>query len=277
MLRKIDFLLITFVLCLSVHSPLASSKTDTNIWRAFDPDSQIIVDHTAWQSLLGKYIEPDAEGVNRFGYGVVTDADYVLLDSYIKMLSDVEVKALNKHEQLAYWINLYNAVTVRLVIDRYPTTSIRKLGRGFFAFGPWDELLVKVGGEQLSLNDIEHRIIRPVFNDNRIHYAVNCASIGCPNLAIDAYVGEKIDAQLNTAACEFVQHPRALRFEDNRLRLSSIYKWYIDDFGGEVKTLLPHLMACAKGKTLEKLQLLKPTRRNVVYQYDWNLNDNVRK
>ena len=144
------------------------------------------------------------------------------------------VSSLNRGEQLAYWINFYNALTVQVILDHYPTDSILdiKISPGFFSIGPWDKKLVTVEGEELSLNDMEHRILRPIWRDPRIHYGVNCASIGCPNLLTTAYTADNVDGLLTENAVAYVNHPRGASLQNGALTVSSIYDWFEEDFGG---------------------------------------------
>ena len=142
------------------------------------------VDHGAWGMLLKAYVKPDSSGLNRFDYQHVSSADREALRGYIKGLGKVAVSKLNRSEQYAYWINLYNALTIDVVLTHMPVNSIRDIdiSPGLFASGPWDKKLIAVDGIEVSLNDIEHRILRPIWQDPRVHYGVNCASVGCPNL-----------------------------------------------------------------------------------------------
>ena len=152
-------------------------------WTAYDAASSETVDHSLWAGFLSMYVVNADDGVNKIAYGDVSDAQHAKLKRYIALLSQSSVSRLAKAEQLAFWINLYNALTVDVVLDHYPVESILDIGisPGLFASGPWGKKLVAVEGEALSLDDIEHRILRPIWRDPRIHYAVNCASIGCPN------------------------------------------------------------------------------------------------
>lgn len=147
--------------------------------------------------------------------------------------------------------------------------SIRKIKFGFFSFGPWDEKLTKVNDEPLSLNDIEHRILRPIWQDNRIHYAVNCASISCPNLASAAYTSANTESLLQEGAINYVNHPRGVTFEGKDLMLSSIYDWYQVDFGGSEGGVLKHLLKFAKPELAGRLN---GHAGDIDYRYDWNLN-----
>src|SRR5260370_17798050 len=124
---------------------------------------------------------------------------------YIEQMDGIRVGAFRRAEQLAYWVNLYNSLTVDLVLDRYPVSSIRDIAisPGLFSSGPWDKALIRVEGEPMTLNDIEHRILRPIWQDARLHYVLNCASLGCPSLPPIALTPQN--------ATHFTQ-PRALPF-----------------------------------------------------------------
>ena len=145
---------------------------------------------------------------------------------------------------------------------------------GLFADGPWDKELVAVEGERVSLNDIEHRILRPIWRDPRIHYAVNCASVGCPNLYAEAFTGDRLEAQLDSAARAYVNNPRAARVEDGKLVVSSLYIWFGEDFGGDDRAIIAHLKRYADQPLTERLGGLKAIAD---HDYDWELNDQAAK
>lgn len=239
-------------------------------WTATQADSSRTIDHSEWQRFLDSYLQRDRFGQHYFAYRQVSEADARQLKRYLTRLGDARPRDLNRNEQMAYWLNLYNAATVDLILDHYPVDSIRKIKGGWFNTGPWDEPLVGVGDEQLSLNDIEHGILRPIWRDPRIHYAVNCASLGCPNLPARAVTAENLETQLETAARQFVNHTRGVRFEGNKLTLSSIYKWYSDDFGADQDELIEHLRQYAKPKLGARLD---GYRGRIDYDYDWSLNE----
>ncbi|MEO1088179.1 MAG: DUF547 domain-containing protein, partial [Acidobacteriota bacterium] len=171
---------------------------------------------------------------------------------------------------MAYWINLYNVLTVKTVLEHYPVESIKDiaLAPAGAGGGPWDAPLVEVLGRALSLNDIEHRILRPIWADERIHYAVNCAALGCPNLAAVPFTGRTLDGLLDRAAEAFINHPRAVRFDGGRLVLSSIFDWYGVDFGDR-EELLEHLAEHARPPVDEQLETFSG---EIVFEYDWDLN-----
>ena len=239
-------------------------------WETHDPASRAIVDHDTWDRLLQRYVQIDEEGINRVDYAALNQTGRGDLDDYIASLTAQPVSKLNREEQLAYWINLYNALTVQTVAQAYPVDSIRdiKLSPGLFSSGPWDKKLITVEGVELSLNDIEHRILRPLWDDPRIHYGLNCAALGCPNLARIAYTGMNTDRQLDAGARRFVNSPRGAWFKNGRLGVSSIYAWFKEDFGGDDVSILAHLKTYADPGLRAQLDGIKKIRR---HEYDWSL------
>ena len=240
-------------------------------WREHNPDSTIRIDHSRWASFLEDHVHAYPDGINRVSYNQISDWDISYLYGYIQSLSKISVSQLSRDEQLAFWINLYNALTVRTVLEHYPVVSIRDIdiSSSFFSSGPWDGKLIEIGNEPISLNDIEHRIIRPLWKDPRAHYALNCASLGCPNLQPMPFQAETLYAQLDMAAFEFINHPRAIQLKNGRLIASSIYKWFKDDFGGNDKAVLNHLSRYAD-PALKKI--IAAQNKIQDFEYDWKLN-----
>ena len=229
------------------------------------------MDHSAWGAFMDEYLVTDhPTGVNRVRYGAVTGADRQSLQNYLDRLQGITVTDLNRDEQLAYWINLYNAATVDLILDNYPVNSIREIKPGVFDSGPWDMELLRVEGVALTLNDVEHRIIRPIWKDERIHYVVNCASIGCPNLYPEPLTADNWQRIFEESATAYTNHPRGVRFERNRLVLSEIYNWYVADFGDDLEGVIEHLVTYVDADTAERLQDFDG---RVQYEYDWDLNE----
>jgi len=239
-------------------------------WAQSDESNADKIDHTRLQKLLDRYVEDNhPSGINRFDYGSVTDKDKQMLRTYISDMGSIDPRTYARAEQKSYWINLYNALTVKLVIDAYPVKSIKKTGKGFFSFGPWDDDVVTLQGQTLSLNNIEHGILRPLWKDNRIHYAVNCASLGCPNLQKQVFTATNTDALLDKAAKEYVNHSRGVRFKDGELVVSSIYDWYRADFGQSDSNVIKHLAKYAEPPLRQKL-----LRHSGGFDdaYNWQLN-----
>lgn len=241
-------------------------------WQVHDPASTISVDHNDWRQFLADYLSIDAAGVARVAYGRVTGESRALLRDYIGRLSSTAAAGLNRNEQMALWINLYNAATIDVVLEHYPVATILDIDTspGLIADGPWDEKRLSMDGERLTLNDIEHRILRPVFGDNRIHFAVNCASVGCPNLAPEPYTATTLEAMLAAATRSYVNHPRGAHLDDDRLTVSKIFDWYADDFGGSEASVLAFIAARAEPPLAAALMARTGSLK---VAYDWALND----
>ena len=246
-----------------------SASELSDYWVEHSDDSEISVDHTQWNQLLTTYIE-EKDGLNLFRYGAFIPADKERLNQYLKFLQSVVVTNLNADEQFAYWINLYNALTIKVILDHYPVASIQDISYGLLSFGPWKEQLVTVEGFELSLDDIEHEILRPIFQDNRIHYAVNCASIGCPNLQTTAFTAGNLNDLLELAATQYINHPRGVTIIEDELIVSSIYDWYAEDFGYDDEEIVDHLLEYAEAGLAAGLSEFDEIED---YEYDWSLNE----
>jgi Protein of unknown function, DUF547 len=242
-------------------------------WEKNDPANKQKIDHGAWDAFLKKYVvAPHPSGINRVNYSAVAPEDRAALANYVKSLEGVAVSSYSRAEQKAYWINLYNAKTVELILTRLPVKSIRdiSISPGLFSIGPWGAKLTTVEGEKLALDDIEHRILRPIWKDNRIHYAVNCASLGCPNLQPAAFTAENTESLLERGAREFVNHPRGVSLQSGKLKVSSIYVWFQEDFGGSAEGLMEHWDKYTTGSLKDAL---KNYKGGLDHDYDWRLND----
>jgi len=239
-------------------------------WQASDEQSEVQIDHSAWGKFLLQYLVPgQASEPNRLRYAAVAAGDKAALVHYLDRLTAVPVTKLKRAEQKVYWINLYNALTVNSVLDHYPLKSIRDIKSGWFSAGPWDLKLIRVEGIELTLNDIEHRILRPLWQDNRVHYALNCASLGCPNLQPEPFTAKNSEYLLEQAARDFINSPRGVHFDEDSLVLSSIYDWFQADFGADEIEVIKYLQTYASPALAEQLRGFHGT---VSYQYDWNLN-----
>ena len=259
------------VAALSSLSPAdAAPKADLwHFWDVSDETNAQPIDHGLWQSFLDDYLRAGSDGINRVAYRSVSADHRAELGEYLDSLSSLDPRAYNRAEQFAYWINLYNALTVEVVLRNPKQGSILRMGRGFFSIGPWNDPLLTIAGQPLTLNDIEHRILRPIWQDRRIHYAVNCASIGCPNLATAAYTVSNTESLLAAGEAAYINHERGVRFDARgRLELSDIYTWYRDDFAAGESALLRYL---AEHHATMSRELRAYTGR-IRYSYDWALN-----
>ena len=242
------------------------------VWLTHNSQSKQKVDHAEWGSFLKNNIKQASDGINRIAYALVSEADKNKLQNYINSMQDVLISEFSRDEQLAYWINLYNAITVNVVLNYYPVTTIRDIdiSPGFFADGPWGKKLVRVENREISLNDIEHGILRPIWKDARIHYAVNCASISCPDLSMTVYSAATINQDLNVAAKKYIAHPRAVHFTEQGLIVSSIYSWFQKDFGKQEVDVIKHIQQYASSELADKLEGVRFFDGD---EYDWSLND----
>ncbi|WP_440957193.1 DUF547 domain-containing protein [Oceanicaulis sp. LC35] len=240
-----------------VTAPLAAARSDL---------------HQPWDEILGAYLVESEDGINRFDYDRLRGNadDREALNAYIAALEAVPVSTLDRDDAFALWANLYNAVTVRLIVDEAPETSIRQIRPRPWSIGPWGVERVVVEGQALSLDDIEHGIMRERFDAPLVHYAVNCASIGCPNLKRDAWRAETLQADLEAGARAYINHPRGVRVTERGLELSRIYDWFKEDFGGTDAGVIAHILTYAEPELAAQVNQ-NPTIRS--YDYDWSLNE----
>ncbi len=251
----------------------ASSPDAWPRWQIHVADDTQVVEYSLWDTLLATYlVTTHPSGINRFRYAGVSPADRQTLAEFLGYLQQVKVSSLNPHEQKAYWVNLYNALTVKIILDHYPVKSIMDIdiSPGVFSKGPWDAKLLTIEGEKVSLNDIEHRILRPIFRDNRLHYALNCASLGCPNLQPKAFTAANSEELLEAAARAYINSPRGAQMEKASLRVSSIYTWFQVDFGGSSQGVVNHLLQYAEGGLADALRTYN---NGLEDDYDWRLNE----
>ena len=211
------------------------------------------VDHSGWDQLLKKHVDDDGM-VDYKGF----QKDRPALDKYLKMLSSIQPDdTWNRDQLLAYYINLYNAYTVDLILRNYPTNSIKDIS------GAWTKEFVKIGNKEISLGAIENSLLRKM-DEPRIHFAINCASISCPKLINEAYTSENIEKQLEKATNEFINSDKN-EISASQLKLSSIFDWYKNDFT-ENGSLIEYINQYSEVKINSNAQ--------VDYKnYDWNLNE----
>ncbi len=267
-MRSLIFLSVIFMLSTTLFAQNFKQQFSVS-----NPSSSATIDHSAWNEFLQKYIVPSSFGpekstINLVNYKKVSGTDKVKLDSYIKSLESVKISQYNKDAQMAYWINLYNSVTVQVILDNYPVTSIKKIKSSVLKSGPWSLELAKVEGTVLTLDNIEHDILRPIWKDARTHYAVNCASISCPNLASVAYTANNLNKMLDSGARNYINSSRAIKKDGKNYVLSSIYKWFKEDFGNNKQGVVNHL-----NKYLDAPLTASDSQANFKYDYDWGINE----
>jgi hypothetical protein len=241
-------------------------------WKQHDPASRAAVSHDAWDDFLRRYVVTGDDGINRVRYARVSADHRAQLRAYIAGCERVEIGAYGRDEQYAFWLNMYNALTVDTVLDHYPVRSVRNIGivPSWLGGGPWDRVRVRIGGESLTLNDIEHRILRRNWRDARIHYAINCGALGCPNLHGQAFRAQGLHQTLEQLARDFINSPRGVRAQRGHLSACKIFLWFKEDFGGTQSALLEYLSRYSGPQLRALLQERAAIDR---YHYDWSLND----
>lgn len=258
------------------RNAITKARADFPQFTSFNTASAQSVDHSSFDRFLAEYLVPSpldnpaTQGVNLIRYEEVSPADKQALVDYIDRLQAVKVSALGRNEQAAFWINLYNAETIRVILDNLPVTSIRNIKSSpFDVKGPWNDVRLNVEGTALSLDNIENKILRPVFKDARVHYGLNCAAIGCPNLRSQAFKGYNLDRALDEQARTFINNPRGAFVENGKLTASRIFLWYTDDYGGNEAGILTHIRSYAAPELSRDLSGISSISR---YKYDWGLN-----
>jgi hypothetical protein len=209
-------------------------------------------DHASLNKVLRTYVNSKGN-VNYAGL----KKQLAPLRQYIATLENTPPQSgWSREEKLSYWINLYNAVTLELVTKNYPVKSIRDI-----ADNPWKLKLTTIDGKKLSLDHIENEIIRPQFNESRIHFAVNCAAASCPPLLNEAFTAQQLESQLQKLTIAFVNNPTYNTLSSSAISISKIFEWYAADFGA----LVPYLNRYAKIK-------IKSDASISYREYDWSLN-----
>ena len=214
--------------------------------------------HSIWDKLLREHVSPEGQ-VDYQGF----QKDEARLDQYLQWTSRQNPGEMKANAEKAFWINLYNAQTVKLILEHYPLKSIRNISKN--GKGPWDLKLATVGDTMYTLNEIEHGILREKFHDARIHAGVNCASVSCPKLMNRAFTAENIEQLLDEAMREFINDSSKNTLSGNTVYLSKIFKWYADDFKQE-GGILDYIKKFYKGNLINN-----PSIR--YKEYDWSLND----
>jgi Protein of unknown function, DUF547 len=220
------------------------------------------VDHSLYAELLEKYVKN----------GVVDYAGFkkeeTQLNQYLGTLEKTDVKAVPRNEQFAFYINAYNAWTIKLILTGYPgVKSIKDLGSFFKS--PWKKKIARIDGNVITLDDIEHNILRPRFRDPRVHFAINCAAKSCPPLRSGPYRGDELDQQLNEMTSAFINDPSRNRLEGNKLYVSKIFDWFEEDFKGDIPGFF---LKYAKGDLKERLEAKGEKIRVEYLDYNWALN-----
>jgi len=220
------------------------------------------LNHGDWHTLLQKNVT-DSGSVNYSGF----QKENILFERYLNDLTlQPPGNNWSDEEKIVYWINAYNAFTVKLILDHYPIKSIKDIGDGLpMINSPWDLKFFKIGETQFDLNTIEHEILRKQFNEPRIHFAINCASISCPKLRNEAFVVEQLENQLEDQARQFINNPTKNIIKEDKMLLSKIFNWFASDFKKE-KSVIAFIQAYTDITLSENVDI-------EYLDYDWNLNE----
>jgi hypothetical protein len=225
--------------------------------------SAVSVDNSIYAELLGKYVhngQVNYDGLKK---------EERRLDQYLKVLENVDPDSLSRDEQFAFYANIYNAWTVKLILTGYPDIdSIKDLGSLFKS--PWKKKLVRINGKVLTLDNVEHDILRPQFKDARVHFAINCAAYSCPPLLPEPFTAGKLDEQLTDATRSFINNPKRTYLDGNTLYVSKIFKWFAEDFNHDPYTFV---VKYAEGNFKNELEAGKGKIKVKYLNYDWSLNN----
>jgi len=220
------------------------------------------VDNSLYAGLLKKYVKNGV--VNYQGF----KNEESVFDKYLKVLEEVDSKTLSRKEQFAFYINAYNSWTIKLILSGYPgVKSIKELGSLFKS--PWKKKICRIDGKIMTLDDIEHSILRPRFKDPRVHFAINCAAKSCPPLRSEPYRVGELNKQLDEMAKAFINDNGRNRFEDHTLYVSSIFKWFREDFN---KDIISFFVKYANGDLKGQLEAKRGKIKVKYLDYDWSLN-----
>jgi hypothetical protein len=250
-----------------------STAADVTVGTSVPASHQVAlnrIDHTAWNVLLEKFV--DQQGMVQYGEWKQNATDVEMLDQYLQLLSHSNGQG-TKEEKLAFWINAYNAVTIKGILNEYPTSSIRNHTAKVFGFNIWKNLKLIVGGKSFSLDEMEHQVLRKM-EEPRIHFAIVCASVGCPRLLNEAYRADRMDEQLTSNAIAFFADPTKFRYDSGSgvFYISPILEWFGEDFGRSQALRLQKISAWLPDDVTKK-QAGSGTGEVRFVDYDWGLND----
>ncbi|MCG8618859.1 MAG: DUF547 domain-containing protein [Desulfobacterales bacterium] len=220
------------------------------------------VDNTIYKDLLNKHVKNGRVSYDGF------KQDEARLDQYLAVLSAADPAMLSRNHRFAFYINAYNAFTIKLILSRYPDiNSIKEIG-SFFS-GPWSKKFISLGGWTVSLDYIEHEVLRPKFKDPRVHFAINCAARSCPPLMGEPYEGEMLETQLDHQTRAFINNPRSTFVKDDTVFISKIFDWFEEDFNDNA---LFFIRQYAGERLKSDLETAGPEPKIKYLHYDWSLN-----
>ena len=231
---------------------------------AVEPAQAASPDHSAFDELLHRYVHD-----SRVDYGGLATERRQLI-GYLDSLGDIDAARLGRDDRMALFINAYNAATLLLIVehDSPALASIKDIPSS----KRWKDRRWRIAGATYSLDDLEHKVLRPEFGDPRVHTAINCASVGCPDLRAEAFVGSRLSAQLDDQAARFVNDPRHVQVTGKTLHVSSIFKWFAKDFRAEGDSVRSFILRYSNEKSRRRVESLGPQPKIKHLKYDWSLN-----
>lgn len=252
-----------FLFCLAVTSASAAPRAKLiEFWNDYEQGSRLNIDHSRWDALLKKHvITGHSSGINRIDYAKFSDSDKASLSEYLKYLQAMDPRQLSRDSQKAFWLNLYNAGIVSLVLKESLEDSIKNLG------GVWKKKRFYITMQKTSFDDIQHGILRPVFDDKRLLVALNAGTMGSAGIQSEAFTADNVEGLLDVVVSDFLAQSNGLKLEEDKLILSRTFKWYARDYGNR-RELLEFLSQYVPDELVSTIKQVK----RVEYQYDWALN-----
>lgn len=269
-------LLYTCMLVVMGCTPWVQEKELWEYWKQSDEYNQNRINYEFWEYILNKYVVKRNDGLQVVKYASFTREDRIALQQYLRQLSHYPITSYSRNAQLAYWLNLYNAQTIYMVVRNYPIKSVKKLNisPGTFNGGPWDKKAFIIEGNAVSLNNIQHNILRPIFGDDKIFYGLNNGSISAALLQDKPFTAQNVETMLDRMRETFISESAGVQItEKGDLKLSSMYKWFLYDFASDEATLLDYLRKYAKGSRKSQLEEFNLEKNKIIYSYNWKLND----
>lgn len=265
---KVSLLLCTTILIAVLGSAFAGEAMagiKTNYWAIWDKSNENnrrVIDHGLFDSLLQRYVVVNhPSGINRFRYGDVSRGDSKRLNRYLARMAKIDPRGYSRREQKAYWINLYNGLVIQNILRQYPDATLNtQINKG--------KKLIKIAGVKLSLKDIENRILRPIWQDRKVLFALSCGALGCPNIQRQAYTAANSKKLLNRSVREFINHPRGVVVDRHSLQASKMFDWYAEDFGSQKKLIKFFAQYAEDNKALYLLGF----KGTIAYGYDSRIN-----
>lgn len=261
--------LITALLLVCSASAMAASQSGiTQHWSAYNKSSTATIDHSAFADFLQQYVVKRDNAPNLMQYDRISKKAHKRLEAYIHKLAGLSLAQYNRDVQLAYWINLYNAALIDLVLDHYPVEAVYQIGGA--SASPWAMTVVTIDGYPLSLNEIRHYIIDAIWGERLTDYGLSWAAVGGPELRAQPYSSDQIFLQLRNNSERFVNGPKGMTTKKDRLVVSRFFDWFRRDFGGSTEALISQLRQHAEPALSARLDIYDTIDG---FTFDWRLND----